>query len=286
MSQPGPHSPAALLKRHGLAAKKSWGQCFLHDPAVVRRIVELAALHPEETVVEIGAGLGELTLCLAGAAARVIAVERDREMLAVLEQRLAERPNVTLRPQNALELDLGALEAPTPLSVVGNLPYNIASPLLFHLLDQAQHLRAATLMVQKEVAQRLCAPSGSRTYGAPSVLCQARAEVRYGFTVGRGAFYPAPRVDSAVVKLTVHAEPRIRAPYPLFRAVVRAAFGQRRKTLRRALRGPFSRQAVDAALEQAGLEPTLRAERLEVEQFDALARALAELGASAAPEPR
>lgn len=270
-------SPAALLRQYGLAAKKSWGQCFLHDPGVVRRIAESARAEPGETVVEIGAGLGVLTEALAGLSGRgrLVAVERDRDLVAVLRERLSHLPDMELLEANALTLELGSL-GPGPFTVVGNLPYNISSPLLFHLLDQRRWLRSATLMFQKEVATRICAGPGSRDYGVPSVLCQYVARVSHCFDVPRGCFFPSPRVDSAVIRLEPR-EPTIpEGQYGSLARTVKAAFSARRKTLRKALAGAFTRPVVDAGLAQAGIDPKRRAETLSVEEFEALTGALQE----------
>ena len=265
-----PPSPAALLQRHGLHAKKALGQCFLHDRGVVRRIVEAAGIQPHHTVVEIGPGLGIRTEALATAAGRVHAVERDRDMVAVLRQRL---PDVELLQQDALELDLSRFAA--PLQVLGNLPYNITSPLLFHLLQQRRQVEAMTLMVQREVAQRLCAaPGSSKAYGAPSVICQRLARVKLCFAVGRGAFFPVPGVDSAVVQLRIRETPLVQLDDALFARVVRAAFNFRRKTLRKALSSTFDRELVAQALERSGIDGQRRGETLNVQEFGALALAL------------
>ena len=268
-------SPAALLREHGLAAKKSWGQCFLHDLGVVRRIAQAARVREGETVVEIGAGLGVLTEALASLelAGRVIAVERDRDLVEVLRQRLDHLPGVELLEANALTLQLESL-GQGPFSVAGNLPYNISSPLLFHLLDQRRWLRAATLMFQKEVATRICTGPGSRQYGVPSVLCQYVAQVSHCFTVPRGCFFPSPRVDSAVIRLELKQPTVSEADYARVARVVKVAFSARRKTLRKALSSAFPTQRVEAALEEASIDPKRRAETLSVEEFDALAHAL------------
>lgn len=272
-------SPSAILARYGLRAKKSWGQCFLHDRGVVRRIVDLASVVPDDTVVEIGAGLGILTEALAPVAGRVLAIERDRDLARVLRERLADRPNVTVVEQNALRYDFSGFDG--PVVVVGNLPYNIASPLVFHLLEARAGIRSATLMLQRELAERIVAAPGSRVYGAPSVLCQQAAEVRLGFTVAAGAFVPKPRVDSAVLRFVFRPTPRapVDGSADLFRRVVRAAFSTRRKTLRNALGGSFPPELVAAALERVGLDGNRRGETLSVEEFAQLSAALHALGA-------
>lgn len=270
-------SPSTLLRRYGLHAKKSWGQCFLHDPWVLERIVAAAGVCAGDTVVEIGAGLGSLTARLAAVAGRVIAVERDRELAAVLRAELPAVPGgsrVQVLEANALTLELAGLGE--RLLLVGNLPYNIASPLLFRVLEQRAVVRRATLMLQRELAERLAAPPGGRLYGAPSVLLQDAAEVSLCFTVPAGAFVPRPRVESAVIRLDFRPAPRSGVPAALLRPVVEAAFRQRRKMLRRALESAFDGELVRRALARASLDGSRRGETLSVEEFGVLSRALAQ----------
>lgn len=265
---------AELLRQHGRQAKKSWGQNFLHDPRVVARIVEAAAIQPTDVVVEIGAGLGALTGALAARAARVLAIERDRELASLLRQAFAGAASVAIVEANALTFDFAAVGSAERLVVVGNLPYNIASPLLFRLLEARAHLRSATVMLQRELAQRLVAGPGSRRYGVPSVLLQQHADLQTCLQVGRGAFVPAPRVDSTVIRLDFRTVPRAPADDAALRLTVRTAFGMRRKTLLRALSAAFPEHAVAAALAECGIDPRARAETLTVAQFAALAQAL------------
>ena len=276
MTSASPDSPATILRRHGLYAKKGLGQCFLHDRSVVERMVAAAGITREHSVVEIGPGLGILTRALVGAAGRVVAIERDPDMVGVLA---AELPAVDVVQQDAVDLDLARIiddfKVDTPLQVMGNLPYNITSPLLFHLLDQRALWAAAAFMVQKEVAQRLCAgPEDGKVYGAPSVICQRLARVRLCFSVGRGAFHPVPRVDSAVVHLALRKAPLVEVDDAHFARVVRAAFNQRRKTLRKALSSKFPRDLVEQALESSGIDGRRRGETLTIEEFGALTGAL------------
>lgn len=260
-----------LLDRYGLHPKKAWGQCFLHDVNAVARIVDAAALRQEETVVEIGAGLGAVTAALCQQAKHVIAIERDRDLVDVLQRELGSIGNLTIEAANALTFDYSAIG--TGLKIVGNLPYHISSQLLFHLLDQRACFVSATLMLQRELAQRLVAPPGSRTYGAPSVICQQLAETTFCFSVGRGAFIPAPQVESSVIQL----RPRHGVETPaLFSEVVHAAFGQRRKTLKRALSSKFDSERVSAACERSDVDQKRRAEELSVAEFCRLAEAFAD----------
>jgi 16S rRNA (adenine1518-N6/adenine1519-N6)-dimethyltransferase len=267
----------ALLARHGLRAKKSWGQNFLVDPGVQRRIVAAAAPGAQEVVVEIGAGLGALTAALAEMAARVIAIERDPDLVPLLSAVVAGRDNVTVSATDALDFDFpaAARAAGGPVAVVGNLPYQITSPLLFALVAAGPAISRAVLMVQREVAERVVAAPGSKTYGRLSVMVQQQAAVQILFHVGAGAFHPPPAVTSTVMRVAPRATPL--APVPdqaLFAEVVRAAFSTRRKMLRRAL-APVFGEAAARALARAGIAETRRAEELSVAELGALATAMA-----------
>jgi 16S rRNA (adenine1518-N6/adenine1519-N6)-dimethyltransferase len=270
-----------LLTRHGLSPKKSLGQNFLVDPRVQERIVAAAEIGPEDVVVEIGAGLGALTARLAEVAKRVIAIDRDAQLAAVLRSELADRPNLEIVLGDALDFDLGqaARKAGRPLVVVGNLPYVVTSPVLFATIEAAaggQVVDRAIFMVQKEFAQRMLAPPGGRTYGRLSVMVQQAASAEILFHVGAGAFLPAPAVTSTVLRLRPRMQPLAEVRDPsLFARIVREAFGARRKMLRRALEPGFGARAA-AALEAAGIAGTRRAEELAVADFARLANALAE----------
>jgi 16S rRNA (adenine1518-N6/adenine1519-N6)-dimethyltransferase len=279
-----PPSARALLDRHGLRPKKSWGQNFLEDEAARRRIVEAAALGPDDAVVEIGPGLGSLTSLLVHAAGQVVAVERDPDMVRVLTTELGGEPRLRIEPGDAMAFDFvgAARAAGRPLVVVANLPYQITSPLLFKIVAEAAGgavVARAVLMVQREFAERMVAPPGSKTYGRLSVMVQQQADVRILFHVGSHAFVPRPAVTSTVFSLVPRATPR--APVSdraLFAAVVRAAFGARRKMLRRALEPAFGGDEAERALAAAGVEGTRRAETLAIADFARIADALASAG--------
>ena len=283
-----PVDPRRVLARHGLAAKKSWGQNFLHDRAVLARIVAGVGATVDDTVVEIGAGLGTLTAALArGAPAprRLLAVERDPDMQRVLRAELAADAGVEVVDADALAFDYAAArrEAGRPLIVVGNLPYQISSALVLALVDAGARgdVARAVVMVQREMAQRIVAPPGSRTYGRLTVAVAQHAEARILFHVRPGSFHPAPSVVSSVVALTARAAPL--APVrdaALFEAVVKQAFATRRKMLRGALGARFGEEATTAAFAASGIAGTKRAEELSVADFARLADALA---ASSAP---
>lgn len=273
----------ARLARHGLHAKKSWGQNFLVDDRVYAAIVAAAGLAPDDWVVEIGAGLGTLTERLADAVpdGRVIAVERERDMIAVLRGELGDRSNLEIAEANALTWDYAAVAARAPRrpAVVGNLPYQIASPILFRLLDARASLARMVVMLQREMADRILAPPATPAYGALGVMVRMLGEPSLVCRVSPGAFLPPPRVASSVLRIELREGTRVPVErLDDFRAVVRAAFGQRRKTLRNALRALGDPAAVDRALAGAGIDGQRRGETLTVEEFARLADAAAPAG--------
>jgi 16S rRNA (adenine1518-N6/adenine1519-N6)-dimethyltransferase len=263
----------ALADRLGLRPTKSLGQNFVIDPNTVRRIVRTAEVGPDDVVVEVGPGLGSLTLGLLAAAARVVAVEVDPllagELPATVGARLPERADrLEVVLQDALRLT--GVPGATPTALVANLPYNVAVPVLLRMLEHLPSLRTALVMVQAEVADRLAAPPGSRTYGVPSVKAAWYADVRRAGAVGRHVFWPAPHVESGLVSL-VRRDPPPGVREDVF-AVVDAAFAQRRKTLRAALAGwAGSPPAAEERLRAAGIDPGARGEVLTVEDFARLA---------------
>jgi 16S rRNA (adenine1518-N6/adenine1519-N6)-dimethyltransferase len=277
----------AWLLRHDLRPKKSWGQNFLVDKRVVDAIVGAATLTAEDVVVEIGAGTGAMTQPLAARAGRVLAVERDPDMVTVLRERFADEPRIEVLAQDALALDYPSLAraAGRPLVVMGNLPYQITSPLLFATVDAAAHGRVvarALLMVQKEFADRAVARPGGKIYGRLSVMVQQAADVSIVVKVSPAAFLPQPKVHSSVMKVVPRAQPLARVlDEATFAATVAAAFQGRRKTLRRALQSTFERPRIEDALSASAIDGGRRAETLAVEEFAALANALAAAGVHA-----
>ncbi|HEY4529931.1 MAG TPA: 16S rRNA (adenine(1518)-N(6)/adenine(1519)-N(6))-dimethyltransferase RsmA [Luteimonas sp.] len=252
-------------------AKKALGQHFLHERGVVDRIVLAVDPKPGEHIVEIGPGQGAMTFPLLERHGRLTAIEFDRDLLAPLTVRAREHGELTLIHANVLDVDFTALAAGTPLRLVGNLPYNLSSPILFHALEHAGAVRDMHFMLQKEVVDRMAAPPGSKVYGRLSVMLQAWCRVTALFDVGPGAFRPPPKVDSAVVRLAPRDPSEVGIDDPArFAAVVRAAFGQRRKTLRNALQPLADAEAIAAA----GIDPTRRAEQLEVADFIRLANSM------------
>ena len=271
-------SPRALLEKHGLRAKKSWGQNFLGDEAVLDEIARLAAPRAGDAVIELGAGLGHLTARLLARGARVVAVERDRDMARVLRAELGA--SVLLLEADAARLDLRGIAAEHGaagrIAVVGNLPYHLSSPILFSILDQAEHVSRAVLLLQREVAERLAAAPGTHAWGILSVLLQREADVSIERIVPPGAFLPPPKVESAVLCALFRPPEHAVADPARFRRLVKAGFGQRRKTLANALAAGrvADPAAISAALERAGIDPKRRGETLTVAEWAALDRAM------------
>jgi 16S rRNA (adenine1518-N6/adenine1519-N6)-dimethyltransferase len=251
--------------------RKRFGQHFLHDSRIIERIIRALTPQPDEAIVEIGPGQGALTFPLLARVGRLIAIEIDRDLIPWLRERAGAFGRLEIVEADALTVDLTELAARRTLRLVGNLPYNISTPLLFHVLEHAAVVRDMHFMLQKEVVDRMAAGPGSKVYGRLSVMLQARCEVEPLFDVPPGAFRPPPKVDSAVVRLVPLTREKIavRAPDALDR-VVRAAFAQRRKTLHNALKGV----ADDAQLQAAGIDPGARAEDVGVAEYIALANAL------------
>lgn len=263
----------ALLARHGFRFSKSMGQNFLIADWVPRDIAEAAGLDETCAVLEIGPGIGPLTVQLSRRAAKVAAVELDRALLPILAETLADCPNVEVIPGDAMKLDLAGLAAEKfpglTVKACANLPYNITTPVLTLLLECGL-FSAVTVMIQKEVAQRICAAPGSKDYGAFTLLCQYYAKTELLFDVPRECFLPQPKVTSAVVRLTCQEPPACVHDRALFFRLVRAAFNLRRKTLLNALSAAGlspDKDALARAMARAGLPADVRGERLSLEQF-------------------
>ncbi|MEY2853721.1 MAG: hypothetical protein RL030_853 [Pseudomonadota bacterium] len=249
-----------------IRARKRFGQHFLHDKQVLQRIVDAVAPQPGDTLLEIGPGTGALTAALLARVPSLDAVEIDRDLAQSLRERWPER--VRLHEGDALDFDYAALgtQRGAKLRVIGNLPYNVSTPLLFRLLKAVDHITDLHVMLQKEVVDRMAAAAGSDDYGRLTVMLAPRLSIERLFDVGPGAFSPPPRVWSAVARLTVLPEPRFPL-HPLFGPLVAAAFSQRRKTLRNSLRAMVTPEDFQAA----GVDPGARPETLEPRQFAALA---------------
>jgi 16S rRNA (adenine1518-N6/adenine1519-N6)-dimethyltransferase len=277
----GPGDIRQLAARLGIRPSKRLGQNFVIEAGTVRQIASLAGLRPQDTVLEVGPGLGSLTLALLEAGpARVTAVEVDHVLAEELPRTIADRaPAVANRlvalTADALSVtsaDLTSPEGRAPDVLVANLPYNVAVPVLLHLLAALPSLRRGLVMVQAEVAERMCAGPGSRVYGTPSVKLAWYAAARLAGTVPRSVFWPVPNVDSRLVAFTSHDAPATTASREEVFAVIDAAFGQRRKTLRAALAGwAGSAAEAERRLRAAGIDPGLRGEALDVAGFARLA---------------
>lgn len=278
-NRPPPPQPRALLDEAGLRAKKSWGQNFLQDAHVLADIAALAEAAPGHTIVELGAGLGALTYHLLARGAAVTAIERDREIAPLLRHALSwAGAQLDVVEADAVQLDYAALATKLggPLTVAGNLPYQLSSRILVSLAQASPSVRLAVLLVQREVAERLVAKEGSRIYGLLSVLVQRRLDVRLARTVPPTAFFPRPKVHSTVVVLTARSALRPDDEDAALVQVARAAFQHRRKMLRGALARVWHLEAAQLApaFTQAGINETARAEELSIDDFARLGASL------------
>jgi 16S rRNA (adenine1518-N6/adenine1519-N6)-dimethyltransferase len=275
---PKPSDPRAVLASLEQRARRRFGQHFLTDRAVVDRIVRGARVAPGDRVVEIGPGLGILTEALVQAGAEVTAIELDRDLAAHVERTF---PTVRLLQADALKVDWDEICPGSGHKVVANLPYNVGTTLTMQLVRRPDRFGSITVMLQREVVDRICAEPGSRTYGALSVELQARARPTFVALVPPDRFHPRPKVDSSVVRLDLYDVPDVGPAGPAgFDSVVRAGFGQRRKALANALGGRYGRERAREAVEAAGLPPLVRAEALDLGAFQRLSAILA-----AGPEP-
>lgn len=273
-----PSATLAVLERHGLYTKKRLGQHFLVDDNVVARIIALAALDTDDTVLEVGPGIGTLTVALCDAAGSVVAVERDEQLAPVLAETTAHCPRLAVVHADAVDVALDEIAAPfgEPTALVANLPYAVAATVVLRFFEMIGGLTQATVMVQSEVADRMAARPGTKDYGAYTVKLRLHATPAGRFPVSSACFLPPPRVGSSVIRLertTPIAEPAVIARAT---RIADAAFAQRRKTLRNSLRAALgaSADAIDAALEATGIDGSVRAETLEPEAFVALANSL------------
>nr|WP_219534144.1 16S rRNA (adenine(1518)-N(6)/adenine(1519)-N(6))-dimethyltransferase RsmA [Nonomuraea guangzhouensis] len=273
----GPTEIRILADKLNLRPTKKLGQNFVIDAGTVRRIVRVAGVAPEDVVIEVGPGLGSLTLALLGAAQHVVAVEIDPVLAAQLPVTVADRglgDKLTVVEADAMRIASADLRGHTPTALVANLPYNVAVPVVLHLLQTLPSLHKGLVMVQSEVADRLAAGPGSKVYGVPSVKAAWYADVRRAGPVGRTVFWPAPNVDSGLVSMVRRDPPETSASREEVFAVIDAAFAQRRKTLRAALASWAGSPAqAEAALRAAGVDPSERGEQLDVTAFARIAEA-------------
>ncbi|WP_218148017.1 16S rRNA (adenine(1518)-N(6)/adenine(1519)-N(6))-dimethyltransferase RsmA [Lentzea xinjiangensis] len=274
----GPAEVRRLAEELGIRPTKKLGQNFVHDPNTVRKIVAAAGLTPRDVVLEVGPGLGSLTLALLPAAEQVVAVEIDPPLAHRLPQTVAE-----MDPENAGKLHVVLEDAMKvtqedlpvqPTAIVANLPYNVAVPVVLHLLSELPTLAKGLVMVQAEVADRMAAKPGGKIYGVPSVKLAWYAEARKAGAVGKNVFWPAPNVDSGLVAFRRHEKPLSDVDRKRLFSIIDAAFAQRRKTLRAALKGwAGASRDVDELLREAGVDPQLRGEQLSVIDFIRIAEA-------------
>ena len=267
------------LSEYGLTPRKRWGQHFLVDRNILNKIIRTAEITNEDVVLEVGPGLGEMTLALAHQAKRVIAVEIDPKLAEILEKKVGTTPNVVVVRKDILKVDFQELFKPVdhPIKVVANLPYQISTPLLFRFIESRKIFSALTLTLQKEVADRMGAPPGGKAYGPLSVLVQSVADISICFIIKPSAFFPPPKVESAVIRLSWKEKPMI-APEQedWFRGVVKGCLGYRRKTLANALKHselPLP-ENLEERLEGIGIDPRRRPETLSVREFVDLASVL------------
>jgi len=270
-----------ILRDHDIRPAKRLGQSFLVDVSVMEKIVEIAAIEKDETVVEIGSGLGLMTALMADRAAHVTAVEIDGKLIPILKETLEGYRNVDVIQKNILEYDFLPARGESldqKIKIIGNIPYSISSPILFHILEHRKKISVAVLMMQKEVADRLCAVPGTKAYGIPSVLFGLHTRISRELSVAPGCFYPKPEVTSSVVKILISEEPL----WPvhdqmLFSRLVRTAFAQRRKTLFNNLKSKtwqgYDTKQIQDLLEKCGIGEMNRAEELSIQQFAALCNA-------------
>ena len=257
-----------MSKSAGHQARKRFGQNFLHDPGVIERIVR--SIHPQadDNLVEIGPGLGALTEELLAVNPRLQVVELDRDLIPILRTKFFNYPEFRIREADALKFDFSELAGNGPLRIVGNLPYNISTPLIFHLLEQAGVVKDMHFMLQKEVVQRLAAGPGDNNYGRLGIMAQYFCRVQPLFEVGPGAYKPAPKVDSAIVRLVPHETlPHPARDLSMLQHVVRTAFNARRKTLRKSLGSLVSAEE----LQSLGINDGLRPENLGLPEYVAIA---------------
>jgi 16S rRNA (adenine1518-N6/adenine1519-N6)-dimethyltransferase len=248
-------------------ARKRFGQNFLHDATVIQRIVDAINPHKHEHIIEIGPGKGALTSPLLNHVEKLDVIEIDKDLAATLRTSFGNENRLIIHETDALKLNFDSFEY-TDLRIVGNLPYNISTPILFHLLTFRDRIKDMTFMLQKEVVDRICAESGNKQYGRLSIMLQYYCDVESLFIVKPGAFTPSPKVDSAIVKLTPLTHPRYElADHECLKIIVREAFSQRRKTIRNALRKCLD----ESTIKNAGIAPESRAENLEIADFVTLA---------------
>ncbi len=282
-----PQKTIEIIKKYNFAFQKKFGQNFLIDPHVLHKIIKAAGVTKDDCVLEIGPGIGTMTQYLADQARHVVAVEIDKNLMPILEETLREYENITVINEDILKMDIHKLaedyNGSRPIKVVANLPYYITTPIIMGLFESHVPIDNITVMVQREVADRMQAEPGTKDYGALSLAVQYYAKAYIAANVPPNCFIPRPGVGSAVIRLTRHEKPPVEAKDPdlMFR-LIRASFNQRRKTLQNGLNNspdvPYSREVIAAAIESLSLPPTVRGETLTLEQFAQLSDCLSSQG--------
>lgn len=279
------HQPRTILKKRGIRPLKRLGQCFLEDQNIIRKIVAVADLQNDDIVVEIGAGLGIMTDFIARETRHVLALEVDPYMISILREKLDTRSNIEIIQTDVLKYDLSTVCRDYPsqkLKIIGNVPYNISSQILFHTLKFRRCIDSMIIMLQKEMADRITAKPGTKEYGIPTVVLQMYANVSQEFIIPGTCFYPPPKVNSSVLRFTIREKPLYALEdEDLFLKLVKAAFSQRRKTLLNNLRNSVllncSEKKTRQLLEIAEIDGRRRAETLSVEEFGILSNALVQV---------
>jgi len=267
------------LAKYDLIPRKRWSQHFLVDRNILNKVIRTAQVEKEDVVLEVGPGLGEMTLALARQVKRVIAIEIDPKLVAILNKKMKDYPNVEVVKGDILKVDFRQFlkREGHPIKVVANLPYQISTPLLFRFIESKEAFSTFTLMLQKEVAERVVAPPGRKEYGPLSIFIQIFLDVSIRFFIKPSAFFPPPKVESAVVHMAWKEKPMIETnDEEWFKRVVRACFGYRRKTLVNALKHSelFLPEPVELKMEAIGIDPRRRPETLTIQEFRGLAEAL------------
>jgi len=267
------------LKEYGLFPRKRWGQHFLVDRNILDKVIRTAEVEKGDIILEVGPGLGEMTLALARQAKKVIAVEIDSKLVAILEKKMRGHPNVEVVKSDILKVDFDQFlkKEGHPIKVVANLPYQISTPLLFRFIESKDVFSTFTLMLQREVAERMVAPPGRKEYGPLSIFIQLSFDLTIRFFIKPSAFFPPPKVDSALVHMVWREEPLVETnDEEWFKRVVKACFGYRRKTLVNALKHSelVLPESMELKMKGIGIDPQRRPETLTIQEFAALANAL------------
>src|SRR4030042_876168 len=267
------------LKEYGLVPRKGWGQHFLVDRNILNKVIRTAQIEKGDVVLEVGPGLGEMTLAIARQAKQIISIEIDPKLVELLKKKLVDFPNINVVERDVLTLDFkkNFTQLSQRIKVVANLPYQISTPLLFHFIEAKEVFSTLTLMLQREVAERMVASSGSKAYGPLSIFVQLFSELSICFFVKPSAFFPPPKVESAVIHMTWREKPLVKLEdEKWFRKVVRGCFGYRRKTLINALKhsGLSLPRDVEARMEKIEIDPHRRPETLTIQEFASLAEVL------------